>query len=367
MPTLGEIKSLVSRYVGNLNTANDRINLVRARLLPAANSKDTKQQIILDVYADADGNSIVSLGRGYSAILEGAVRSTNVLCAGSPMGVQNAHTEFSANGLGYGGLNKDFQEVNGHFAVVNEWSDPMRIRLKFEVSESAGTIYLYGTLDNETVWALNTATWERREAIAFSGTSTVTSLKYYDAQGFKAKKPITNGRISVFAVDDNNVETAIAIWDAADTLPRFKRYKVPQCEDVSSIASTAPVTPSQYYTKSELENFFSDAGTISVSAAGTHDLVYAAYFLRIVKVTAAAGSGSYVHTFTLDNSTIKKGGTLRVKLEIAQSANPTISFYDNSLTGTLLQTVNGDAGAAIFETHVFSYDGSAFHWEGREL
>ncbi len=367
MPTLSDCSDLLGNSVGQNISFTDELNLVRARLIPSGNWKGSKVLTPLTVYSDADGFAIVTLPREFDTLLAGAVRSSNGSCGGMPMGVRNEWSEFSKNGLGYGGLTHDFQEVTGRFSVFQEWSSSMRIRFKFERSETSGTIYLSGTLDGEDVWALNTATWEKREAIAFSGTTTVTSTKYYDAFNFKVVKPVTLGRVSLYTVDDDGVETLCGVYEPSEKFPRWRRYRVAQCEDVEPVTATTPRTPSQFYTREEILALFEDGGTITVSAVGTHDLVFSAYITRQVKVIAQAGSGSYTHKFTLDNATVKNGGTLAVVLEIAQSANPTLNFYDNDINGSLLATIVGDAAQATYVTLIFYFDGDDWEYRGREI
>lgn len=370
MPTLAEVEDLLGDSVGANLSFTDELNLVRARLIPSGNWKGSKELISLPVYSDADGNSIVTLPREFDTILKGALRNNNVLCSGMPMGVRNEWAQFSKNGLGYGGLTDDFDEVTGRYSVFQEWSSAMRIRLKFEVSETAGTIYLSGTLNGEDVWALNNTTWEKREAMAFVGTTAVTSTKYYDAHGFKITKPTTFGRVYLFTVDDDGVETLCGIYEPAEKFPRWRRYKVPECSDVEPVTATTPHPATQYFTKDEILSMFADGGTITVSADGAHDLVYAAYITRILRVVAEAGAGPYVHAFTLDNSTVKDGGTLRIKIEMAASANITLRFYDNTVSGpTLLKELLGDSDNQRFTTLVFSYsaDDAAWSFEGEEV
>lgn len=364
---LSETRTLLSRYAGQGNDFEDRLNLVRARLFPMLNSRDTKLQRAYTVYSDRDGNSIITPERDVTAILAGAVRSPNVLCTGDPMGVRGGYAEFSTNGLGYGGLTMDFTEVNGRFCVFQEWSDSMLLRFKFEATESSGVIHIRGALDGEKVYSLYSGSWIDGEKVAFVGTTTVTTTKYFDPDDLSVVKPVTNGRVTMYAVDSDGIETAVASYEPSETVPRWKRYKVPDCEDVSAIESTTPVTPSQFYTKQELDDLFKDEGTITVSTTSSHDLVYAAYFLRIVKVVGAAGSGSYTHDFLLDNSTAKNGATLRVVLSVAASANPHLKFWDNVATGSPLCEVDGDSSNVQNFTLVFSYNASAWTFEGREL
>lgn len=365
--TLSAVRTLLSDYAGANNDFEDRLNMVCARLLQAGNWPGSKQQIKLTVYADAAGTSIVTLPRRYKTILAGAVQNENVLCSGQPMGVRNSWSEFSKNGLGYGGLSDDFTEVTGRFSVFQEWTDPMYIRFKFERSESAGSIYISGTLDGEDVWALNGATWEKREAVAFSGTTNATSTKLYDADQFKIKKPVTNGRVSAYTVDTDGNETLVGVYEPSETLVRWKRYKVPECADVSAIESETAAVASQVYTQAEIQSQFADGGSITVNSAtdSPQDLAFDPFFIKTVTIIAQDGAASYTHKFTLDTTGPFNGAMMYIPLEIAASADPTLEFYNESAAGTLLQSIPPDSSNAQYMTLVFRFNGTIWRYLGR--
>lgn len=364
MLTLSETETLLSRYAGANNDFTSRLNEVRARLIQSGSY--LKEEITLPVYADSAGHSIVSIPRR-DTILAGAITTENVLCAGDPMGVRNGWSQFNKMGLGYGGLTNDFTEVFGEFAVFNEWSDPMRIRLVPDVSES-GSVYLSGKLAGEDVWALNGVTWEKRELLTFSGSSQITSVKYYDAEGFRGLKPTTNGDVKVYTIDDDGVATLVAIWEAAETLPRYRRYRVPECEGVDPIAETSEssggASSEAGVPAIELDAMFADADDITVNSTATTALTYAQFYLKSVRIIAQAGT--YTHNFTLGALTPKKGAVLRLSLEVAASAGITLNFYNASTGGTLLQIVSGDSSGAYYATLVFSFNGTAWRYAGRE-
>lgn len=325
MPTLSEVQTLLSASVGAGLSFTTELNLVRARLLQGGSWKGAKELAVLDIHTDADGSSIVTLPRKYETILAGAVKNANVLCSGVPLGVRDGFAEFSPNGLGYGGLTRDFTEVNGRFAVFQEWTAPRYLRFKFETNETTGVIHLIGKLSGSDVFSQYSGSWIKGEKVAFTattamsvsggtqdgiytdrgvynsakhwfeilgGTATdpadgqfsvawvtgdnkwyfynengdaiyyssssvatpdlatnwknasddsaasitvlpgvaqVTSSSKFDAVGLSAVKPSTNGRVSVFAVDDDDAETAAAIWEPDETVPRLHRYKIPDC------------------------------------------------------------------------------------------------------------------------------------------
>lgn len=230
MPTSAELQTLLGSYIGVGNSWLSRLNLVRARLLEDGSWPGTTPRITLTVYEDADGNSIVTLPRQYLAILRGYIAPTSALCAIAPIGTSGVFNE-----TGYR-WNRDFQEVPDYFCVFSEWTTPLRIRLKFEVTELAGAIYLSGNYNGDPVWKTNSGTWENREAVAYTNSAapnTVTSTKYFDAKGFKLVKPDTLGRVSAYTVTDAGVETLVGVYEPKENLPRWRRYKVP-CIGVST-------------------------------------------------------------------------------------------------------------------------------------
>lgn len=152
-------------------------------------------------------------------------------CQSEPLGTSGVFNE----GVIGGPYNHNFQEVPDYFCVFREWTGGVQLRFKFEISESAGTIYIYGKLDGADVWNANGAVMEKREAVAFSGTTTVTSTNLFDAKGLKVTKPATNGRVSMYAVDTDGEETLVAVYEPSETVPRWRRYRVPcLCDGESS-------------------------------------------------------------------------------------------------------------------------------------
>jgi hypothetical protein len=370
-----EIAALLSSYAGAGNSFNQRLDMVRARLLPMGNWRGSKVPVSLNIFSDVFGNPIVTLPRQFNTILAGTFRPIYSNCGGRPIGNINGWGEYLRDGSGIvgNGCSDNFIEQNGRYCVFQDWSGSMQLRFKFETTESAGVILIRGMYSGEKVYSLYSGSWIEGEKVAFVGTANVTSTKFFDAENLSLLKPATNGRIFMYAIDGNGNEILVAVYEPGETVPRWRRYKVPRGTEATPVLATS-VIPSQFFTKDELaalldtdlSALFGDQGTITVSAAGSHDLVYAAYIMRTVRIVAQAGSGAYVHNFTLDNATVKQGGTLRIPLEVAASANITLNFYDNSTGGTLLQTVVGDSSNALYETHVFEYNGTVWNWLGRE-
>lgn len=222
--TVAECQTLLAQYIPVGQTFLTQLNQVRARLIQDGSWPGMMPRINLDIFQDADGNSIVTLPRQYIAILRGAiVPASGPLCVRSQLGTSGV---FNETGYRY---NTNFQEASDYFCVFREWTTPLKIRLKFEVTEAAGTIYLAGTDDGDDVWNSNSGTWEKREAVAYpnaAAPNTVTSTNTFDARGFKLVKPVTLGRVSAYTVTTDGVETLVAVYEPQETVPRWRRYKV---------------------------------------------------------------------------------------------------------------------------------------------
>lgn len=338
------------------------------------NSRDTKQSLLLNIFTNFLGEAIITLPRGFTSILAGVPVPGICACPSDSMQVHNGWYSSSGNGVNVKCTTDSFIEQNGRFCVFQDWAGSMLLRFSFEHAESAGEIHIRGKFAGDDVYSLFSSSWISGEKLSFVGTATVTSTKLFDSVGLSIIKPVTTGRVSMFAVDEDNVETLVAIYDPSETVPRWRRYKVPNITgvDLSILAGVTTtdsggtsLPASQFYSRDEIDSMFADSGTITVNSTGTHDLAYSAYFLRTVKIIAQAGT--YTHNFTLDNSTVKTGAIFRARLELAASAGNVIRFYDNSTGSTLLQESLPDAGLDQYLTWVFEWDSANWHFVGREL
>lgn len=237
MSTLGELETLLGKYKGVGNTFSTQLNLVRARLIEDGSWPGMTPTIEMDVFTDFRGFPIVTLPRQYTSILRGYAKYEGSVCRQDPMGTSGVFNEGQVGGAVWG---NDFQECPGYYCVFQGWTGATLIRFKFERSEAAGTIYIAGTDDGDPVWTVVAAVWEKREAVAFTGTTTVTTVNTFDAQNITFTKPVTLGRVSVYSVDSDGVETLVAVLEPAETFPQWRRYRVP-CQ-VSTSADDDDVT-----------------------------------------------------------------------------------------------------------------------------
>lgn len=89
----------------------------------------------------------------------------------------------------------------------------------------------------------------------------------------------------------------------------------------------------------------------AVDAAADNSIVSAAPFVHVTKrFTFAQGAGAYTYRIALDvsSSTIVKNSAITFILEFSAGTNPTVEFYNDTVGGTLLQTVTGLADASTF-------------------
>jgi hypothetical protein len=372
VPTRGETKALLGRYVGANNNPNDRIDLVRERYIRAGNYKGLKETVRFVVYPDAQGRGMITLPRRYSGIIGLTIDG---FCGGLALPVRNPWYDFApggANRLDGSTFGRGAIPIEGRFTTFADWNVPLMLRIKVEQPENPGTIIFRGTLNGQKLYSLNSsAMWIEGVALDFSNT-TATTAQVFDAPPYSVVKPVTQGRIFLYTVDADGLETLVAIYEPTETLPKWRRYKVPVLPSfVTSPQAPVQVPPSGtggvFYTKSEIDAMFGDAGVLTVNTDGTDDLSAALpYALRTIQLIAQAGVGPYTHNFTLNRFPPKVGAIYRIRLQVDQSSNQILVFYDQNVGGTLLYQVNGDSSNQYFVTLVFEFDGNSWHYSGTE-
>jgi hypothetical protein len=93
-----EIAALLSSYAGAGNSFNQRLDMVRARLLPMGNWRGSKVPVSLNIFSDVFGNPIVTLPRQFNTILAGTFRPIYSNCGGRPIGNINGWGEYLRDG-----------------------------------------------------------------------------------------------------------------------------------------------------------------------------------------------------------------------------------------------------------------------------
>lgn len=246
MLTLAEALSLLTRYSGANNSFTERLNLVCARLIPAGNWRLTKNRVSFNVFLRADHAAFITLPRTFNTILAGAaVQGCNDSSYGAPMPVRNGWYGFSPTGIG---LVEDARYRWGHgfepeedrFTTFADWSDNLRLRFKFETTETAGTIIVKGTLNGEVIRTGTGPGNIEGVAVPYTG-ATVTTTQLFSTAPYQIVKPVTNGRVSMYTWD-GTTETLVAIYETGETNPGWRRYRVPAC------ASWTEGDPGQFIT-----------------------------------------------------------------------------------------------------------------------
>lgn len=240
MPTRGEVEQLLSSYAGNGNDFATRLDLVRAELLPMGNWRGSKVAILLSIFTDVDGLQIVTLPRVYNTILAGLANPPSSVVAPFcrwPMNVRNGWYETLSYSAGLAGCcsKGGFNEVNGRFCTIQDWTTPLQLRFTFETFEAAGKITVQGTNNGADVYG--GSPWQKGETLSFAGsgggTPAVTTTNMFDARNLRVVKPETKGRVSM-GTWDGTTFTLVAVYDPGETVPRWRRYHVPNITDPTS-------------------------------------------------------------------------------------------------------------------------------------
>lgn len=198
-----------------------RINEAVSQLLEAANGPLTKQRVAFSVY-----NGLLTLPRQYSAVVGVAMDDVPVqikgrwysYLPGSP-GVQDrAYGEVLDLGDGYCTI-REFPEEGSAITV------------KADVSEDAdAVITLLGTDSSlEEVRTLQGDDYAYGEQVLIKNSSYASSSTVFTSLT-GVIKPVTNGRVRLYITVDGE-EELLAVYEANETHPSWRRYRVPLKED----------------------------------------------------------------------------------------------------------------------------------------
>lgn len=347
MLTLGAVRPQLWKYASGVAyssaTADDKaafdsvLNQVCDRFLKAGYS-DTLTAA-LTVYADRNGNPIVTLPRELNTVIGGKD------CCGTGLVVRGDWYEFLPNGPGSAWNTNGIIAMPGRFTTYRDWDGPFRLRVKMEKPEEARFLFR-GKLQGDKIFTDDGGDWIEGAVLNYVD-ATATTTQLFDEPPYLVIKPVTEGRVTLWIVDADDNETQVAVYEPDETVPKYQRYKVPCMTAIELLEEGGSTLPSAPATQADITALFGGGTTITISAAGTHDLApnraFGQWFQRII---AQAGSGPYTHNFTLDNAYAREGAIFRIAVEVAASANPTILIYNESTGGTLLDTITGDSSNA---------------------
>lgn len=241
--TLGDARRLYGAKAGARNSFTDRLNEVISRLLPEVNGLGTKVRLRFAVYVNARGDHFITTPEWIENVLAGAYEP----CPGAtgPTGppfntwggralpVRNGWFEFTQNGPG-NMIGTDstagILKMEGRFTTFADWSTAMRLRIKPERSEAPGIKIIFrGSLEGERIYSLDPGgQWMEGVGLTVQG-STVTTTQTFDEPPYQVIKPITKGRLRIYAVDADDNETLVADYNPQERNPAYNRYVVPAC------------------------------------------------------------------------------------------------------------------------------------------
>lgn len=244
MLTLTEARDVLAPYAGANQDFATRLNLVRERYLKSGNWTGTKRRIIFNVFPDADGNSVITTPPIVNTILGGD------LCQ-QRLQIFNDWYHISA-GLSLSPryslcVGDGIIPIEGRFTTFKDWTDAVKLRLKFETTETPGLKFqIKGKLDDSDVYTLDGTIWREGETITIpTPSATVTGTSDFDQPPYAVLQPRTNGRVSMYTWD-GATETLVASYDPGERNPSFRRYLVP------SLATWTEADPGQLVTVCKL-------------------------------------------------------------------------------------------------------------------
>lgn len=237
MPTLAEVRTLLSRYAGANNDFEDRLNLARERLMKSGNWKATKVKTVFNVFPDASNRAVVTLPRSLNTILAGLYLNTAGDCVyGYPLPVRNGWYSFSSGGPGYFTDSRyrwrqGIEPEEGWFNTFADWTTPKKLRLKFAATEANGLIFnLRGVNASGPIYTGAGVNTIEGENLTTAGATTLTTTSDFSEPPYAVAKPVTYGRVSMYTFD-GVTETLVAIYDPSERTPMWRRYRVPGCTD----------------------------------------------------------------------------------------------------------------------------------------
>lgn len=234
--TLAQARKRFGSLVSDSESFTERLNLVMERLLPECSPKGSMVPAAFRVYTDKSGNQIVTLPRELETIEAGAYQARNpdsvtpgTFWCGRPLSIQNEWYSYTPQGPGLvkgSNANQGIKKLAGRFTTFIDWDEPMLLRIKLEEDESpGGTILFRGRLSGAKIYT------NGAEGVGLAFTNaTVTTTQTFDEPPYQIVKPITKGRLKLYSVDSDAVETLAGYYEPDETNPSYARFVVPVCE-----------------------------------------------------------------------------------------------------------------------------------------
>jgi hypothetical protein len=227
MLTLSEARSLLSQYVGANIDFTSRLNLACERLIKAGNWRGSKVEVLFTAYPAPDLSAFLTLPRQLNTVLAIA-QYPDSDSVGLSVPVRGSWYEFYAGGPGFSinqttGWNRGIVPINGRFTTFADFTN-CKLKIITEHSES-GSIIFKGKSSGVSIYSTIGGTWQEGVSLTISNGNTTSQT--FDTSPFAVIKPVTNGRIWLYAVAADTTETLIAIYEPGETGIAWPRYKVP--------------------------------------------------------------------------------------------------------------------------------------------
>lgn len=241
MLTLAEAKTALSQFVGANIDFTSQLNRASERLIKSGNWRNTKVQAVFSAYPDASGAATITLPRQFNSILAIAPLPASD-SVGRSMPVRGSWYEFYSGGPGFSvnqtaGWSRGLVPINGRFTTFSDFAN-CKLKIITEHAE-AGSIIFKGQSGGEHIFSTFNSAYQGGVALSLATSGATTSIAF-DSAPFTVVKPVTVGRVWLYAVAADLTETLVAVYEPTETGIAWPRYKVP----VNAAATQA--SPNQY-------------------------------------------------------------------------------------------------------------------------
>ncbi len=237
--TVSQAQALLSRYSGFGNVFIDRLNLACERLIKAGNWRDTKDAVIFQVHINADFTAFITLPRQYNTVEAAVVfrfnnQTDQTRLCGFPMEIRDSWFSFLGAGVGYiknaiYNWGNGFVPETDRFTTFKDWAIPLKLRFKFAATEAnGGLINVRGISGGQPIYTGAGASTIEGETLTIAGATTLTTTNTFDIPPYSLVKPVTYGVVSMYTWD-GVTEDLVARYDPTETVPQWRRYRVPAC------------------------------------------------------------------------------------------------------------------------------------------
>lgn len=240
MITLSQARTYLSRYAGHSNDFTERLNLVTERLMKAGDWRSTKDTVLFQVHIDDQNRAFITLPAKYNTVL-GAVllhtrnTGTDLLRrCGYPMQMRDEWFSYLPEGVGFtdGGKNfwgQGFVPEVDRFTTFKNFYAAVYLRFKFAATEAnGGIINVRGKHLGQPVYTGTGSNTVEGENLTIAGATTLTTTSLFDEIPYSVVKPVTYGAVSMYTWD-GTTETLVARYDPQETVPQWRRYRIPAC------------------------------------------------------------------------------------------------------------------------------------------